>query len=119
MRTLATVLADPNPIHLDRDAVQRLGMGDKLVNQGPANYAYVLDMLREAVPGAELRETQFRLLANVFEGGCVRAGGTVVAIENDEQWRTIKCDVWLEVAENRARAIEGTAELRFPQGMGY
>jgi len=110
MRLLAQALADPNPIHLDRDAVRQLGLGDRLINQGPANFAYVLNMLRDAVPGAEIRGLRVRLLSNVFEGERVEAAGKVVSVDEDGDERRVECQVWLD-AEGGRRAIEGTATL--------
>ena len=45
MKLMAALLHDPNPIHLDEEAVKSLGMGDRVVNQGPANQAYLINML--------------------------------------------------------------------------
>jgi 3-hydroxybutyryl-CoA dehydratase len=109
MKALAVVLADPNPIHLDPEAVRALGMGDRVVNQGPANFAWVLDMLREAVPGAEIRDLKVRLLANVFAEDRVVAAGRVEAVEDGRA----TCSVWLDV-DGGARAVDGTATLILP-----
>jgi 3-hydroxybutyryl-CoA dehydratase len=109
MKALAVVLADPNPIHLDPEAVRALGMGDRVVNQGPANFAWVLDMLREAVPDAEIRDLKVRLLANVFAGDRVVAAGRVEAVEDGRA----TCSVWLDV-DGGARAVDGTATLILP-----
>ena len=109
MKALAVVLADPNPIHLDPEAVRALGMGDRVVNQGPANFAWVLDMLREAVPGAEILDLKVRLLANVFAEDRVVAAGRVEAVEDGRA----TCSVWLDV-DGGARAVDGTATLILP-----
>jgi acyl dehydratase len=109
MRTLAVVLADPNPIHLDPGAVRALGMGDRVVNQGPANFAWVLDMLREAVPGAQISDLKVRLLANVFADDRVVAAGRVDAVDGGR----LSCSVWLDV-DGGSRALDGTATLILP-----
>jgi 3-hydroxybutyryl-CoA dehydratase len=100
MKALAVVLEDPNPIHLE---------GPRPVNQGPANIAWVLDMLRESMPGALIADLEVRLLANVFAGETVVAAGRVERIEDG---RAV-CSVWLDVAGG-ARAVEGTATLIVP-----
>jgi 3-hydroxybutyryl-CoA dehydratase len=100
MKTLAVVLDDPNPIHLE---------GPRPVNQGPANLAWVLDMAREALPGATLRSVQVRFLANVFAGDKVVAAGRVESIEDG----CAVCSVWLDV-DGGARAVDGTATLILP-----
>jgi 3-hydroxybutyryl-CoA dehydratase len=104
MRTLAVVLDDPNPIHLE---------GPRPVNQGPANIAWVLDMLRESMPTARIADLEVRLLANVFAGDKVVAAGRVETIENG---RAV-CSVWLDVAGG-ARAVDGTATLILPTDPG-
>jgi 3-hydroxybutyryl-CoA dehydratase len=109
MKRLAVVLDDPNPIHLDPAAVRALGMGDRVVNQGPANFAWVLDMLQEAVPGAEIRELKVRLLANVFAEDRVIAAGRVEAVVDGR----VSCSVWLDV-DGGSRAVDGTATLILP-----
>jgi 3-hydroxybutyryl-CoA dehydratase len=110
MKALAVVLADPNPIHLDPEAVRALGMGERVINQGPANFAYVLDMLRAAVPEAEIRDVRFRLLANVFAEDRVVAAGRVESVDDAGGARRLDCTVWLDV-DGRARAVDGTATL--------
>ena len=109
MKRLAVVLDDPNPIHLDPEATKALGMGDRVVNQGPANFAWVLDMLHAALPGAEIRDLKVRLLANVFAGDRVIAAGRVDAVQDGR----LTCSVWLDV-DGGARAVDGTATLTLP-----
>jgi len=104
MKTLAVVLDDPNPIHLE---------GPRPINQGPANLAWMLDMLLEAFPGARVREFKVRLLANVFAGDKVIAAGRVERIEDG----CALCFVWLDV-EGGARAVDGVATLMLPPQRG-
>jgi acyl dehydratase len=107
MADLAEVLDDPNPIHLDRDVVRRLGMGDREINQGPANCSYVVNMLRAEFPGATIAKLTFRLLGNVFAEDRAVAGGEVLA----ESAEAIECRVWLDV-DGRGRVVEGSATIR-------
>jgi acyl dehydratase len=104
MRTLAVVLDDPNPIHLE---------GPRPVNQGPANLAWVLDMLRESVPGARIADVKVRFAANVFARDRVIAAGRVEHVEDGRA----TCAVWLDV-EGGARALDGTATLILPTDRG-
>jgi acyl dehydratase len=106
MRTLAQVLADPNPIHLDPAAVTALGMGDRVVNQGPANLGYVLDMLAQALPGATVERVAVRFLGNVFAEDALVAGGRVAQSDGER----LECEVWLDVVDG-ARALAGSATL--------
>jgi 3-hydroxybutyryl-CoA dehydratase len=113
MKVFAVVLADPNPIHLDPVAVKAAGLGDRVINQGPASFGYVLNMLRASVPGAEISDLDVRLSANVFGGDTVVAAGEVESAEDVEGVRRLVCKVWLDVEGGR-RALQGTATLVVP-----
>jgi acyl dehydratase len=115
MKIFAVVLADPNPIHLDPDAVRTAGLGDRVINQGPAGMGYLMNMLRESIPDARLQELKVRFGANVFAGDRVTAGGAVESVEDGPQQRRLKCRVWLDV-DGGVRALEGTATLIQPTG---
>ncbi|MFC4312657.1 MaoC family dehydratase [Steroidobacter flavus] len=108
MRRLAETLRDPNPIHLDPAAVAKLGLGDRVINQGPANLAYIVNMLHAAFPGAQLLQLDARFLANVFGGDAVEAGGRVTAIADGGT--RISCDTWLNV-DGRGPAVSAQAQL--------
>jgi 3-hydroxybutyryl-CoA dehydratase len=110
MKVFAVVLADPNPIHLDPAAVRAAGLGERVINQGPASFGYVLNMLREAAPQATIAELNVRLNANVFGGERVTAGGQVDAVDERDGERRLTCSVWLDVHGGR-RALQGTATL--------
>jgi 3-hydroxybutyryl-CoA dehydratase len=106
MKVLADVLDDPNPIHLDPRVVARLGMGDRVINQGPANCSYVVNALRDAFPDGTIAELRFRLLGNVYGGDEVTAGHRIV--ERDDTHA--HCTIWLDVHDGR-RVVEGTATV--------
>jgi 3-hydroxybutyryl-CoA dehydratase len=106
MADLADVLDDPNPIHLDAEVVRSLGMGEREINQGPANCSYIVNMLRAAFPNAVIGHLAFRLLGNVYAGERVVAGGRI----EDRDGDAIHCAVWLE-ADGRGCVVEGTATV--------
>src|SRR3954464_15575914 len=93
MDVFADILDDPNPIHLDPAAAAAAGLGDRTINQGPANLGYVLNMLLAAFPGALVRDLDVRLLANVCAGDRVTASGEV---QSEEAGR-VRCVVWLDI----------------------
>lgn len=109
MKTFAVALADPNPIHLDPEAVKAAGLGDRVINQGPAGLGYVMNMLREAAPGAIVGDLKVRFTSNVFGGDRVVAAGVVESVEDGRA----NCRVWLDVT-NGKRALSGTATLVLP-----
>ena len=75
MKILALLLADPNPLHYDRAAVVRLGVGDREVNQGPSTMAMAMNALLQGVPGTRLLRFSARLLGNVLAGDAVEVVG--------------------------------------------
>ena len=109
MKVFSVVLADPNPIHLDPEAVKAAGLGDRVINQGPAGMGYLLNMLHDAVPGARIEDLRVRFSANVFGGDRVEAAGVVDSVEDGRA----RCTVWLDVTGGK-RALSGTATLALP-----
>jgi acyl dehydratase len=114
MRAMAVLLQDPNPIHIHAEVVKGLGMGDRVINQGPANMGYIANLLVSLAPGAEVERLSVRFMANVFGGDAVVAGGTVESVERDDAGgRRLSCAVHLDV-EGGGRALEGRAVVRLP-----
>ena len=107
MKDWAVFLADPNPIHLDVEVVKAKGLGDKVINQGPINVAYMMNMLMAAFPGGRIESMDSRFLDNVYAGDKVVASGTVTAVEGDR----IDCAFTLD-AEGRGTVNSGTATVR-------
>ncbi len=107
MKDWAVFLADPNPIHLDVEVVKAKGLGDRVINQGPANVAYMMNMLIAAFPGARIEAMDSRFLDNVYAGDKVIASGSVTAIEDNR----VECAFTLDV-EGRGTVNSGTATLR-------
>jgi acyl dehydratase len=110
MKVWAVFLHDPNPIHLDPRAVQAKGLGDKVINQGIANLAYVITMLQRSFPQSTLVSLEVRYAGSVFAGDAVRAGGRIVELVREANGARIRCEVWLR-ANERDPAIDGQAVL--------
>ena len=106
MAKLAVILRDPNPIHLDPAAAAAAGLGDRVINQGPANLAYLLNMLTATFPTHRLKQIESRYLANVASGDVVEAGGFVESMDD----RRIVCQCSLTVIDGPA-AVTATAVL--------
>lgn len=111
MKTMALVLADSNPIHFDLDSVRSLGMGDRPINQGPNNLAYVMNMLSAWSGGPEhLRRVRVRFRSNVLGDDHVVARGTVTALRQEDDRTLAECDVELAVAGGQV-ALTGSATV--------
>lgn len=112
MKTMAALMADANPIHFDVRAVRRLGLGERVVNQGPLNQAYVVSMLGAWAGGVHrVRAVRLRYLGTVFAEDRVRAGGTVTDVREEDGVQLADCDVQLDVVDG-ARVLTGTATIR-------
>lgn len=106
MKDWAVFLADPNPIHLDVEVVKAKGLGDRVINQGPINVAYMMNMLMAAFPGCRIDCMDSRFLDNVYGGDKAVASGTITAIEGNR----ISCEFTLNV-EGRGTVNSGTATI--------
>ena len=113
MKIFAAIARDPNPIHWDRAAVAERGLGDRLINQGPINLGYVVNMLLAWAGPASLRDIEVRFTSNVFDGDIVSAGGIVTGIRLEQEERLADCEVWLDRGDG-TRAIAGTATVALP-----
>jgi acyl dehydratase len=102
----AGFLADPNPIHLDGAVVRAKGLGDRVINQGPANVAYVMNMLNAAFPDGQIEAMESRFVDNVYGGDRATASGSVTAVRGGR----IHCAFALDV-EGRGTVLSGTATI--------
>lgn len=111
MKTMALLLRDPNPIHWDVDSVRSLGMGDRPVNQGPNNMAYLVNMLAGYAGGFDrVTGLSVRFLSNVFADDRLVAGGRVAAV--DVSTGRVDCDVWLRRNDDADDVVmAGTASV--------
>jgi acyl dehydratase len=108
MKLMAAMLRDPNPIHFDADSVRELGLGDRVINQGPSNLSYLLQMVTRWSGGvATLRSVAVRFLGNVFAGDRVECRGRVTAIDSDS--RLVTLDV--EALVDDRQVLNGTVEV--------
>ncbi len=106
MKQWAVFLADPNPIHLDVEVVKAKGLGDRVINQGPANVAYMMNTLMRAFPGGRIKAMDSRFLDNVYGGDRATVTGSIAAIEGN----SISCAFTLDV-EGRGTVNSGTATI--------
>ncbi len=108
MKTMAAILRDPYPVHWDREANERLGLGGRVVNQGPLNLGYVANMLMAWAGPASIRRLTVSFGRPVLDGDHVVAHGRVRDVVDG----TAHCDVWL--ARGDERVVTGTAEVVAP-----
>lgn len=106
MQDWAVFLADPNPIHLDVEVVKAKGLGDRVINQGPINVAYMMNMLMAAFPGATIAAMDSRFLDNVYAGDRAVASGRITAVDGNR----VECEFSLDI-DGRGTVNAGTATI--------
>jgi acyl dehydratase len=111
VRAWCEVLHDPNPIHLDGGAVRRLGLGDRPINPGPANLAYMLNMLATNFPTARIADLAVRMRGPVFVGDLVEVSGRITDVGLREGTRYARCALELHAGSARSAAATGSADL--------
>jgi 3-hydroxybutyryl-CoA dehydratase len=112
MRVWAKVLRDPNPIHVDAEAVRARGLGDRVINQGPGNVSYVMNVLLAAFPDGRLATIKVRFLDNVFGDELVTPTAIVSGIEDSADGRRISFNIALHA--NGRLVLDGEAAVLTP-----
>jgi acyl dehydratase len=110
IHTIMDVMGDVNPVHIDEDLVRRLGLRG-LVNQGPANLGYVVNMLlRWTGDPSAIRRLAFRFHSISSPGDQLQASGTVTDVSSADGGSRVICDIRLDRGDGE-RVMSGTAEL--------
>jgi acyl dehydratase len=107
MKTMAAILRDPYPVHWDRSSVAKLGLGERVINQGPLNLSYITNMLLAWQGPTCVRRLQVSFGNPVLDHDHVTAAGTVVSIETVDGETRANCDVRLE--RDGKAVVTGTA----------
>ena len=113
MRTMAAILRDPNPLHWDREAVDRLPMdlGKRTINQGPLGLSYMINMLHEWMGPECIKRFYMTFPQVVLDEDCVIARGTITALREEQGEQLADCKIWLEHSE-RGILLEGKATVQ-------
>jgi acyl dehydratase len=92
MKTMAAVLRDPYRVHWDREATREMGLEGRVINQGPLNLSYIVNMLHSFSGPTSVRRLTVSFGQPVFDTDSVVSGGEISAIEGDRA----TCAVWLK-----------------------
>ena len=111
MKTMAAILRDPYPVHWDRAANEALGLGQRVINQGPLNLSYVANMLLEWAGPTSIRRLTVSFGRPVLDGDHVVACGRVIALSVQDGESRAECEVWLE--RDGEHVVDGTAVVAF------
>jgi acyl dehydratase len=107
MRTMAAILRDPYPVHWDREANERIGLGGRVINQGPLNLGYIVNMLQAWAGAGSVRRLTVSFGAPVLDEDHVIAKGRVSEVVDVDGERRAVCEVWLE--RDGQPVVQGTA----------
>jgi acyl dehydratase len=118
MRTMAAILRDPNPLHWDRDAVNKLPvvdtlpfkLGKRTINQGPLGLSYIVNMLHEWMGSECIKRFYITFPQVVLDEDRVIARGAITALREEQGDQLADCDIWLEHSE-RGVLLEGRATV--------
>jgi acyl dehydratase len=112
MATMSALMDDPVPIHYDPQAVRALGLGDRLINQGPMAFGYLTETVVAWTGDVRaVAALRCRFHANVFDGDRLVCSGTVIGRDGDGHWT-------LELAIHRGDelVVSGGARVRPADG---
>jgi len=112
MKTMAAILRDPYPVHWDRAANTRLGLDGRVINQGPLNLGYIVNMLHAWAGAGNVRRLTVSFGRPVLDGDHVTACGRVVALDEEHGERRATCEVRLD--RDGETVVSGTAVVRLP-----
>ena len=105
MKTMAAVLRDPYRVHWDREATREMGLEGRVINQGPLNLSYIVNMLHSFSGPTSVRHLTVSFGRPVFDADSVVAGGEISAIDGDR----VTCAVWLKRGDEIV--VSGTAVI--------
>ena len=118
MKTMAAILRDPYPVHWDRASNERLGLGGRVINQGPLNLGYLVNMLLAWAGPDCVRRLTVSFGRPVLDGDRVVARGRVTALNSEVnsadggiELRAV-CEIWLD--RDGEQVVTGTAVVAIP-----
>jgi acyl dehydratase len=112
MKTMAAILRDPYPVHWDRAGNTRPGMEGRVINQGPLNLSYIVNMLLAWAGPQCVRRLTVQFGRPVLDGDCVTARARVTALHELDGELLATCDVSLERSDEVV--VSGVAIVVYP-----
>ena len=114
MRTMAAILRDPYSVHWDRDGNAAIGFPGRVINQGPLNLGYVVNMLLAWAGPSCVRRLSVSFGRPVLDGDSVTARGRVIEVLTIDDERRATCEVWLD--RDGEHVVTGTAIVALAPG---
>tara|TARA_B100000482_G_scaffold32326_1_gene20568 strand:- start:409 stop:813 length:405 start_codon:yes stop_codon:yes gene_type:complete len=101
----AEILNDPNPIHLDVNSVKLLGLGEKTINQGHANIAYIINAINYNFPESEIIKLNNKMTDSIVEGDKITVSGYIENIVEKNKKIIITCQLQLNVGKEKVSVV--------------
>jgi acyl dehydratase len=114
MKTMAAILRDPYPVHWDREANAARGLPGRVINQGPLNVGYIVNMIHAWAGPGSIRRLQVSFGRPVLDEERVVARGRVSAVESVAEGQLVTCEVTLE--RDDEVVVSGTATVLIRRG---
>jgi acyl dehydratase len=109
IKTVAAILQDPTPVHLDPAVTRARGIGDSLSTQGALNMTWFVEAAVRFAGGVDrLVSFKVRFLDNVFAGERFECTGTITALDAD----AAQGELELAATANGRPVLGGTAVIR-------
>ena len=105
MNLWAEILDDPNPIHLDVNSVKLLGLGEKTINQGHANIAYIINAIHYNFPESEIIKLNNKMTDSILEGDKITVSGQIDNIIEESNKLIINCQLQLNVGQEKVSVV--------------
>lgn len=105
MNLWAEILNDPNPIHLDKELVKSIGLGNKTINQGHANIAYIINAIESNFPNAEIVRLDNKMTDIIVEGDMINVSGYIKNVLKQNNSSMITCYLELSTSPEKLSVI--------------
>ena len=105
LNSWSKILNDPNPIQFDANQVKKIGQGDKCINQGPANIAYIINAIFYNFPKCKILSIKNRLNGNVFVDDTVTVLGEITNISSKDELNMISLLLTLNSQKNNSLVL--------------
>ncbi|MGE0682327.1 MAG: MaoC/PaaZ C-terminal domain-containing protein [Candidatus Binatia bacterium] len=112
--SIAIILRDTNPLHLDRAYAHERGLPD-VVQQGPLNETYLYRFLTDWLHKPwDIRKTKIRFASNVFPEDKLTCGGMITRKYRENGEPRVDCQIWQENQKGE-KILTGEATFTLPE----
>jgi hypothetical protein len=85
--------------------VKLLGLGEKTINQGHANIAYIINAINYNFPDSEIIRLNNKMTDSIVEGDKITVSGTIENIVKENTKLIITCQLQLNVGQEKVSVV--------------